>query len=132
MTEPTFDREGYPSDETLDAIQHWQLKDIKKDPEELLEFIRKAWSYPERAQNVRPGIWTFSTGGWSGNESLLDAFYQNINWTFLSWRSIRLSGGFLCVATTEASQHEMENLHQSIVKWGWNKSELGIMITEKG
>lgn len=61
MREPSFTKEGYPTDETLEIIEKWEIKDIEKDCEDLLSYICAAWKYPERAKNTRKGIWTFST-----------------------------------------------------------------------
>ena len=89
MTEPTFDKDGYPTDETLDAIEKWNPRERIK----LFQFIEKAWSYPEYWR--REGdILSISTGGWSGNESLIGALKSNhMAWVF-SWESSRRGGHY--------------------------------------
>src|SRR3990167_7434431 len=111
MKEATFDKAGYPTQETLQIIREWP---IEGNADALLLFVRDAWYDSGRAKNVRPGIWTFTTGGWSGNEELLRALYQSPAWISLSWGSIDLPGGFLCVATTEAVWEELKILEQKI------------------
>ena len=78
MLEPTFDRDGYPTEATLERVQSWPLED---DLEAGVRFIQQAWSYPERFVEVKPGVWYVSTGGWSGNEDLIAAWRRN----FLLW-----------------------------------------------
>jgi len=118
MKEASFDKHGYPTEETLRTIREWPFEGKVED---LLLFVRDAWYYGERAKNVRPGIWTFSTGGWSGNEDLLEALYQSSLWDLLSWCSIQLPGGFLCIATTPRAVEEIDSLHKTIVDWAWKE-----------
>lgn len=117
MKTPTLDKEGYPTEETLEAIKKWDIKDI----EGCLQFISDAWYYEDGAKKVRDGIWTFATCGWSGNESLLYAFYESMVWLMLSWQSIQLSGGFLCIAYNNTGKKEMDKKHREIVNWGWKE-----------
>lgn len=123
MMQPTFDKHGYPTEETIQAIQSWEIKDLEKDSEALLEFVRAAWHYEDSARNTRPGVWVFSTGGWSGNEMLLQALYKNRVWSILTWHSIKLSGGFLVVAVTEKAQRELDALEEFIVEWAWDSNK---------
>jgi len=78
MNNPTFDSDGYPTEETLRAISEW---DDLSDEGYLMwiQFIRKAWHYPElvfegESENLivselNNRVLKISTGGWSGNES---------------------------------------------------------------
>lgn len=107
MDEPTFDVNGYPTDETLDAIEHWPINKAS-DAEALMDFIGRAWSYPDywRKQDhwrdqSRYGIasrtvyrYTFSTGGWSGNESLVTALEHNVLAQMLGAYSWRVGGHY--------------------------------------
>lgn len=77
MLEPTFDKDGYPTDETLQAIREWPYGDMPG----LFEFIRQAWEYEDMAWEENDGIYKISTCGWSGNESLIDALGDN----FVAW-----------------------------------------------
>lgn len=72
MTEPTFDADGYPTDETLEAIRTWPYKDA----DECLMFIKAAWNWPDMAA-IKDGKLQLSTGGWSGNEDLIAALMGN-------------------------------------------------------
>lgn len=95
MDAPTFDSSGYPTDETLRAIREWGT-----DLEAGIRFIQKAWYYPDRFVEVRPGVWYVSTGGWSGNEELIGAWKRNfILWT--QWYVLARRGGHFIFARGE-------------------------------
>lgn len=82
-----MDPEGYPDDVELNTIAEWSYE---KSYTELFEFIRRRWRFAEwgwSETNVldddgKPIVrYHISTGGWSGNESLIAAFHQN----FIAW-----------------------------------------------
>jgi len=110
--EPTFTKEGYPSNRTLEAIMCWDANEINS--QELLEYIHKAWKYPELVTE-QDGLWTFSTGGWSGNERLL----STIPYWGLSHLMATFTGGHYVFATTEAARERFNKAREvfySIVK----------------
>jgi len=112
---PTFDADGYPTEETLKIIKDWPFEEREK----VLSYIAKAWHYPESAKEVRPGIWVFATGGWSGNESIIAALRSGVLWYLLSWDSLYLPGGLLIIAVGKSGKDEMERLRRYITKWAW-------------
>lgn len=101
MNEPTFDRDGYPTEETLERIKTWPYETLQ-DPIDAMDFAGRAWSYPDYWQKTelwedpegypgqRPEVrYVFSTGGWSGNESIIGAIEENVMLRALgawSWR----------------------------------------------
>ena len=74
---PAFDRDGYPTEWTLEAIESWPAVP-RHDWYKLLNFMQAAWrdSYGRVTHGGRS--WEFITGGWSGNESIIAALRQNI------------------------------------------------------
>lgn len=91
MNEPTFDADGYPTDETLEQIEKWDvLAGTRFHFEEAMDFAGRAWSYPEmwekdpafdadEYKGQPPQLrYVFSTGGWSGNESIVSAIEKNL------------------------------------------------------
>lgn len=88
MSEPEFDRDGYPTDATLEIIKNWPIN-VTNDMELAMDYVGRAWNYPEywmkdpafidpEWPNHPPELrYVFSTGGWSGNESLVHAIEQN-------------------------------------------------------
>lgn len=105
MKEPTFDANGYPTEDTIEAIEMWGVDDEAVPTpgmlEALMDFVGRAWSYPNYWEKTRdfvdpeyPGDrphvrYVFSTGGWSGNESLVSAMENNLMLAIMgpwSWR----------------------------------------------
>ena len=109
-----FDKQGYPTDEYLALVRE------AKSLEGALELVDDAWKWGHRSGEVRPGIWTFSTGGWSGNEDLLEALYRNV-YFLQNWDKVTLPGGLLCIATTDEAKTEMEKLKDIIRDWAWRE-----------
>jgi hypothetical protein len=88
MTSPTFDKDGYPTDDTLEAITDWPMDDI----DGWFAFIEEAWYYPQYFKRDGNMI-NLSTGGWSGNESIISAMTDNVNWR-MTWRVITRGGHY--------------------------------------
>lgn len=79
--EPTFDADGYPTDETLDRIKSWPVETFA-DMHAAMDFAGRAWSYPEAwacelEWQDPERRYVFSTYGWSGNESIVSAIEAN-------------------------------------------------------
>ena len=93
-----LDADGYPLATTLFALQAWTLEDTINS---CLNYLEIAWSQSAYGTVSRPTAEELivlraksdalylhlATGGWSGNEALLDAFRNNENylWT-ATWR----------------------------------------------
>jgi hypothetical protein len=94
MNSPTFDANGYPSEETLGTIALWQIA----DPVGWLEFVRDAWNHHYGTiifPFLENGFVSFTTGGWSGNESIISAMRENVVlWTML-WESSHRGGKYV-------------------------------------
>ena len=86
---PTFNSNGYPTDETLQAIREWPANDLPA----LFDFIGEAWQYQDYWHHeTATGEYHFSTGGWSGNEDLIGALQGNVVVWALCWYSSRRGG----------------------------------------
>ncbi|MDP2727320.1 MAG: hypothetical protein Q8P59_07225 [Dehalococcoidia bacterium] len=75
----------YPRESELRKIQKW---DFQKKPVTLfLEYIRALWTYDDRfvLEGKRVLKLYLSTGGWSGNESLIEAMRRNFIFWGMSW-----------------------------------------------
>jgi len=106
MDGPTFDENGYPTDETLAAIRLWDVT-TAVDAIACMDFVGRAWKWPdwgwEKETGWRgPDSWRsrtetryrISTGGWSGNEDLISALEDNLTVQMLGWHSSRRGGHY--------------------------------------
>lgn len=76
----TFDADGYPTEAALRKLARWPAKDING----ALDFARALWHWPAYARK-RGRRYTFITGGWSGNESVIAALEKNTILFALCW-----------------------------------------------
>jgi hypothetical protein len=83
MTEPEFDKDGYPTNATLRAIKAWDCSKAEGRTA-LMKFVQKAWRWPNLWRPGRRWI-RISTGGWSGNEALIDAMSENRLFWAMNW-----------------------------------------------
>ena len=89
MKEPTFDEYGYPTDETLETIEKWPFMDCKG----WFSFIGEAWYWPEMF-DVNGNTVSASTGGWSGNEDIINAMERNELMWVISWKCSQRGGHY--------------------------------------
>jgi len=102
MKTPTFDSDGYPSDQTLRDISYWYTLN-GYTPKEFFQFCKEAfnkhygsWQIVENYNNdlLKDKPFTalrIATGGWSGNELVMDHMKTTIFWS-ICWRA-SVSGG---------------------------------------
>lgn len=84
-----MDEDGYPDDEELKLISEWSWQDALG----MLEFVRGLWQWPQFWTQERDELY-LSTGGWSGNESLIAAMQRNIGFWKTCWESSRRGGHY--------------------------------------
>lgn len=88
---PEFDEDGYPTEETEKEIREWDFHDFAG----LMQFVQRAWHYgAEYFKPTTEHMWEVSTGGWSGNESLIAAMKANTIFWALCWVSSRRGGHY--------------------------------------
>lgn len=96
----------YPSDEELARIESWPLGPFR----ELVEFAESLWAYPDSFAIEHKALSMFgdriirvdfSTGGWSGNESVVDSLGQAMGAIFwmCAWFSSRRGGHYVLEIT---------------------------------
>lgn len=90
MTSPTFDRDGYPTEETLLAIEQWN----HRDPQGWFKFCKDSLHPVYSTFSLTPEGLEITTGGWSGNEDVIGAMQKNILWT-VYWINSHRGGRFL-------------------------------------
>jgi hypothetical protein len=88
-----LDEGGYPTEAALNIIREWS------DPwPSIMKFIKEIWWMPEWGWHEvdEKGITTYyiSTGGWSGNESIIEAMRNNTIFWMMYWYSSRVGGHY--------------------------------------
>lgn len=87
-----MDKDGYPDNRELKKIRNWPYADFQG----LMEYVFDRWKYADC------GYWKkgrkyyrISTGGWSGNESLISALMQNRMFWSCCWVSSKRGGHYV-------------------------------------
>jgi len=97
------DEDGYPLEEELKRIREWPWE--KSDWDGLLEFVKTIWWAPDWGWHngiVEDWIteasmkrYQISTGGWSGNESIIGALHLNHMFWMFCWKQSRVGGHYI-------------------------------------
>jgi hypothetical protein len=89
MSEPTFDADGYPTEETLSALRAWAPLDL----DGAMQFIRPI--FMDHGRWERSGYrYILATGGWSGCESAIRALQENAIFWAINWNLSKCGGYF--------------------------------------
>ena len=102
------DEHEYPTDEELKTIEEWPGEDLlgwftyiksvgKYWPDESwgwLEYILPLELHEEADQKNDLRVYHISTGGWSGNEAILDSMGKNFICWHSTWYSHRVGGHY--------------------------------------
>lgn len=103
MRDEILGDDGYPSEQELKTISGWIITK-EADIQALLEYVRARWTYPEyfgyqpeRLADGAPPNKPFgvSTGGWSGNESLIGALEDNLMFWACCWHRSERGGHYV-------------------------------------
>ncbi len=85
----------YPTEEELSKIRDWDI--VENGIEGLIEFIQARWEFA----NYDMGYFQWNgmelelhTGGWSGNESIIDALESNRLFWMMYWQKSERGGHF--------------------------------------
>lgn len=91
------DRNDYPTDEELAEIRAWPMQDL----DGLMAHLRDdLWHWGDWGviQNAS-GEWELHTGGWSGNEDIMEALIENAMWWMLNWKQSSRGGHYLFLSS---------------------------------
>ena len=96
MNENFVDDDGYPTDIALERITNWNHGDGWT---ELMQFIQSIWWASDWGFRVEENVgklkYNLSTGGWSGNESIVQAMQRNYLFWSLTWIQSRRGGHYI-------------------------------------
>lgn len=85
-----MDKDGYPDENELKKIEEWDYKDLSA----MMEYVKERWKYSDWGWSQKGNLYYLSTGGWSGNESLIGAMEKNLMFWSLCWLSSRRGGHY--------------------------------------
>lgn len=93
---PALDDDGYPTDEVLEWIENYNPFE-NGGFSELLEILVDLWRWDDYIEIKRPykgrkTIW-LHTGGWSGNESIINALNKNV-YFWINWKLSKVGGHY--------------------------------------
>ncbi len=82
----------YPSEEELNRIRNWNAI---TDARGLIDFVASVWNCDYGAYRTYAGhAFQLITGGWSGNESLIDALSDNRMFWSVYWKQSNRGGSY--------------------------------------
>ena len=91
------DKYGYPTKKELKTIIEWEINS-NKDVCALIEHIRAMWQYADVGYFELKGKHVLhlrlSTGGWSGNEDIINALQKNYVFWLLYWQKSKRGGHY--------------------------------------
>jgi hypothetical protein len=98
-----LDEEGYPTTEFLSWLRDLSIDNVMH-PHRVLDTIKSAWEYADWGWRKEEAVDDFkkpviryhvSTGGWSGNEEIINALRLNPCFWPLYWHSARRGGHYV-------------------------------------
>lgn len=114
-----YPNNSYPSEEDLTTIENW---DSFNDPMGLINFIEPLFeeygvvrvTNPSCGENItytggleQKYTVYMATGGWSGNEDIINAMSKNIFWA-LYWQESKRGGGYTFKIERERIKNEKQ------------------------
>lgn len=90
----TLDEDGYPTEDTLIKIEKFVFGPHFMNLPDFVELIRENWWCCDWGfkLDMETGFLELHTGGWSGNEDLIDAMKRN-KWFFVYFWEKSVRGG---------------------------------------
>lgn len=86
--------DDYPTEEELRRIETWD----HADPEGWMMFIKSVWHMPDwgwsESEEGGKRLWSISTGGWSGNEDIVESMSANLALWGTMWVQSRRGGHY--------------------------------------
>lgn len=87
-----MDKDGYPEEHELKKITEWEYRDFAG----LMEYVEELWKYADFGYWKKGRKYYYiSTGGWSGNESIIGALMENTMFWACCWVSSKRGGHYV-------------------------------------
>lgn len=82
----------YPTEEQLATIECWDASDLGG----LMAYIKPIWNYSDCGYwKEENGEYRISTGGWSGNEDIIEVMNRNFVWWSQFWYQSNRGGHYI-------------------------------------
>ena len=85
---------GYPEDHELDKLKTWKIECVL-DLHLVMQYVRDRWDADKGYFSKGYKYYRLSTGGWSGNESLIYALRANPMFWAMFWFSSERGGHYV-------------------------------------
>ena len=96
----------YPTEAELERIEKWDCIP-EQAGHDLMAFVQGIWHFADWGWHREGDDYYISTGGWSGNESIIDALSQNFIFWSLRMQSRRAGGHYLFCLCRDAFSHDL-------------------------
>ena len=90
-----LDENDYPDEKSLKEIEEWDI--LKQGVQGLLDLVEENTNWPDWSFSItgkRVIRFEYHTGGWSGNEDVIDALHQNRLFWSLYWEKSTVGGHY--------------------------------------
>jgi len=101
--------EEYPTEQELQKIKEWEPGDLHG----LMQFVKSLWAFRAWGFSQDDEIYFISTGGWSGNEDIIEAMMSNVVWWMMYWQQSRRGGHYIFAPLTFATIEKLEKLNHA-------------------
>lgn len=92
--------DDYPDEETLKKIREFDFGDKLQNSPDFFRLIYDNWLYHDTCwrYDIEKDCLQISTGGWSGNEDIIEAMKDNFQFWLFFWYQARAGGHywFMC------------------------------------
>jgi hypothetical protein len=86
-----MDKNGYPVAAELESIQEWP---VDKGYSALMEYVKELWHWDDYFDEIDEKNFELHTGGWSGNEEIIEALMSNQMFWSLCWKESTRGGHY--------------------------------------
>ena len=90
MDEEYLDADGYPTEVALQRVKLWPYDDARG----WFDFIKSIWWAADWGWTQVNNAYDISTGGWSGNEDIIEAMRKNWGLWHHTWQEHRRGGHY--------------------------------------
>jgi len=90
-----LDKNNYPDEQSLKEIAEWDI--LKQGIRGLLVLVEENTNWPDWAFSIkgkRVLRFEYHTGGWSGNEDVINALQENILFWAMYWQKSEAGGHY--------------------------------------